>query len=151
MTAWKQYQINVRYQTSVADQLGLARAQQVRRNHHYLKIIAEVILFCSLQEISLRGHHEGKESNNKGNFFEMLQLVARHDDDVQKQIQLGPKNATYTSPDTQNAVLQVMGNMVRSYTSNAIQKVGYFSVLADETKDISKKRTAGSGGSLCQP
>ena len=33
-----------------------------------------------------------------------------------------------------------MGNMVRSYTSNAIQKVGYFSVLADETKDIISKK-----------
>jgi len=28
MTAWKQYQINARHQISVADQLGLAQAQQ---------------------------------------------------------------------------------------------------------------------------
>ena len=112
MTAWKQYQINVRHQTSVADQLGfaLARSQQIIKNRHYLKTISEIILFCSHQEISLRGHKEGKESSNSGNFLEMLQLVARHDADVQKQIQLGP----YTSPDTQNVVLQIMGDMVRS-------------------------------------
>ena len=33
-----------------------------------------------------------------------------------------------------------MGDMVRSYTSNAIHEVGYFSVLADETKDIISKK-----------
>ena len=138
MAAWKQYQSNVRHQTSVADQLGLARSQQIVKNRHYLKTIAEIILFCSHQEISLRGHNEGKESSNKGNFLEMLQLIARHDDNIQKQILLGPKNATYTSPETQNTILQI-GDMVRSNIANAVQEVGYFSILADETKDISKK------------
>jgi len=43
--------------------------------------IAEVILFCSLQEFSMR-----EKFSNKGNYVEMLQTVAQHDDDVQKQL-----------------------------------------------------------------
>ena len=51
----------------------------------------------------------------------------------------GPKNAVYTSPIVQNELLNIMGGMVQSTICCKIREAGFFSVLADETKDISKK------------
>ena len=50
----------------------------------------------------------------------------------------GPKNATYTSPEMQNFILKVLGDMVRKKICTQVKNC-YFSILADETKDVSKK------------
>ena len=96
-------------------------------------------MLCSLQEIALRGHDESTESLNKGNFREILQLVAAHDPIVQERLQRGPRNATYMSAEMQNTLLQVMGGMVRKAMCDDVREAGMFSILADESKDCSKK------------
>ncbi len=124
---------------TVADQLGNARAEQVKSNRHYIKTIAEVLLLCARQDIGLRGHRESVESLNRGNFIEILMLVAKHNDLVEHHINNNPRNAMYTSPDIQNDLLNVMGNIVRKKIASAVQNATYFSILADETKDLSKQ------------
>jgi len=42
----------------------------ISNNRHYLKIIIEVLLVCSQQEITLRGHRESLDSLNRGNFLD---------------------------------------------------------------------------------
>lgn len=51
----------------------------------------------------------------------------------------GPKNAVYTSADIQNELLDVMGAIIRSKISSSVQKAGVYSILADETKDCSRR------------
>lgn len=48
----------------------------------------------------------------------------------------GPKYATYT---LQNFILKVLGEVVHKKISTEVKNVRYFSTLADETKDVSKK------------
>ena len=50
----------------------------------------------------------------------------------------GPKNATYTSPDTQNTLLRLIASNVMGKICLSAKKAGIYSVLADETKDCSK-------------
>ena len=116
-----------------------ARKEQILRNRHYLKSVAEVILLCSCLEIALRGHDESIGSLNRGNFRDILQVVAKHDPVVQERLEQGPCNATYTSPDIQNMLLQIMGDMVRKSICDGVRQAGFFSLLADETKDASKQ------------
>ena len=66
--SWKQYKVNSYQKMSISDQLGISRAEQVTQNRHYIRILAEIILLCSHQEIALHGHREGEESINRGNF-----------------------------------------------------------------------------------
>ena len=42
--------------SAVIDMLGSARAWHVANNVHYIKMIIEVILLCSQQEVGIRGH-----------------------------------------------------------------------------------------------
>jgi len=97
-----------------------------------------VLLLCSKQEIALCGHREGSESLNRGNFLEILHLVAQHDPLVQRRLNHGPMNATSTSPDIQNEVLGVMAGLIHDKICDGVRKAGYYSILADETKDCSK-------------
>ena len=89
--------------------------------------------------VAFRGHDESKSSLNRGNFLEIFSVIAKHDPIVQDYIDKGPKNATYLSPDIQNSILQIMGKMIRGSICNEVRQAGYFSLMADETKDMSKQ------------
>ena len=92
-----------------------AGMQQIESNRYYLKMIAEILLLCSHQEIALHGHRETQTSLNRGNFLEILDLVANHDPIVHRRLTDGPRNATYTSADIQYELLNVMGSIVQKH------------------------------------
>ena len=79
VVAWSQYTLNVQQGTTISERMDSARIQQIESNRHYLKTITEILLLCSQQEIALRGHRESQTSVNRGNFLEILELVANHD------------------------------------------------------------------------
>ena len=137
MITWQQAKMYA--ETSVIDMLGHNRKKQIEKNRHYMKTIAKILLLCCRQEIALRGHDEGVASHNRGNFLEILKIVAQHDEDIQSKLLHGPKNATYLSPEMQNLVIHILADMVRSIITKEIKEATYFTILADETKDISKK------------
>ena len=124
--------------SSVADMTGPARAQHVAKNVHFMKTIAKVILLCSQQEIGLRGHNESEDSLNRGNFLEILKLVALHDNTVQDRLQQGPRNTMYTSPEIQNSLLHIMGDMVRKMICDGVQQAGFFTLMADKVRTAAK-------------
>ena len=96
-----------------------------------------MILKCVHQEIALSGHRESCDALNRGNFIEiqLVALVAAHDSIVQERLQNGPWNAVYTSPEIQNALLHIMGEMVREMMCTEVKDAGVYSILADKTKD----------------
>ena len=96
VVAWEQFKATSKT-GSFAEQLGSHRAEQIKKNRHYIKTVAEVLLIYSRQEIFFRGHDESSESLNKGNFKEILSLVAKHDPVVAEIFFHGPRNALYSS------------------------------------------------------
>ena len=135
--SWKEFTKNVERGTSVVNQIDSLHKQEVKKNRHYMKSICQVLLLCARQELSLRGHDESSQSINKGNFHELLSLLAAHDPIVLERMN-GPNNATYTSPEIQNSLLNIMGRMVQDKISKEVRDAVFYSILVDETKDISK-------------
>jgi hypothetical protein len=74
--------------------------------------IADVLLLCSKQEIAFHGHDESSSSLSKGNFLEILNLVAKHDKVIEDKLLNGPRNAKYTYHTIQN-IVSIMANLVR--------------------------------------
>ena len=72
---------------------------------------------------------------NKGNFLELLHLIAHHDPVVKHRLENGPKNAMYTSPEIQNSILHIMAGQKICL---AVEQAGVYSIMADESKDRSK-------------
>ena len=140
MASWNSYMMIMNERgTSIANQLQNSRHELVKSNQHYIKSLCDIIVFCAKQDLPLRGHRESDDSLNQGNFLEMLNLLAKHDQTIKEKLQSLPNNASYKSPEIQNTLLQVMGNLVRKAVCREIQKASIFSILVDETKDCSKK------------
>ena len=51
----------------------------------------------------------------------------------------GHEMPAYLSPEVQNMLLHVMGDMLRKLISDSVRQAGFFSLHADESKDTSKK------------
>ena len=86
--------------------------EEVRQNRVTLKILSEAVLYLSKQELSFRGHDESSVSLNKGNYRELLELIAKFDPQFERRLhgrlenlQRGPEGVgTFTgvSSDIQN-------------------------------------------------
>ena len=136
MQSWNQHKQNKRLGISIENYLDPTRCKQIYNNRHYLKSVGETLLLTCHLEIVFRGNDESKSSLNRGIF---LTVIAKHDPIVQDYIDKGPKNTTYLSPDIQNSTLQIMDKMIRGSICDEVQQAGYFSLMADETKDLSKQ------------
>ena len=84
--SWKEFTKNTTKHTSIADRLDSLRQQEIKNNRHYVKCICEILLLCARQELALRGHDESIESKDRGNFLEILNVVAAHDDVVKEKL-----------------------------------------------------------------
>ena len=139
MANWAQFKIVQASGASVVNQLDAARRQQIKENRYYIQCIVEVLLVCAKQEIALRGHNESADSQNPGNFRAILKLVASHDKSLMQRLESNPGNASYLSPDIQNELLEIMSSIVKSQICQEVNQAGFFTLLCDETKDISKQ------------
>ncbi|CAN6725893.1 unnamed protein product [Malus baccata var. baccata] len=100
----------------------------------------DCIRFLLRQGLAFRGHDESEDSSNKGNFLELLKFLADHNEGIKDVVfKNAPENLKLTSPDIQKDLVYAAA----CETTNAIMfDIGddaFFSVLVDESRDISVK------------
>ena len=130
------FQVTIINDTSIINQIEKGR---VKANRQYVKYLMEVLLCCAQQGIALRGHREVDQSTNTGNYLNFLKLHSRHIDLLRDRLESGAKNATLLGHDYQNSMLAVLGGSVLDDISSEVRAARYYTVIVDETKDISKK------------
>ena len=116
----------------MVEKLGSNRAQLISKNRHYrhyIRSVAEVLLLCSKQEISLRGHDESDGSLNKGNFLEILGVIAKHDPIVDDRLFHG-----LSTPHLPFRIISLMANLVRKKICSSVQKAHFYSLMVDKDK-----------------
>ena len=140
--SWKAYQSTVTSNSSVAIYLDRGRIKTIEENRAYVKAILECILYCCQQGLPLRGHRElidtEDSSINTGNFRSLVVLQSRSNNIVRQRLTSGPKNASWLGHDMQNTLIQLLADAVRKMIHDEISGAQYFTLIADETKDISK-------------
>lgn len=137
MLAWKNFETEQKQQESLMSKMSQEHKKQIEENRCYIKSVAEVLLLTATQNIAQRGHRETVESNNRGNFLAILELLGNHDTVVRKKLKTG--NAKYTSHQIQNEMLDTLAEMVRSTIISEVKESQVFALMADETKDAKKK------------
>ncbi|XP_011407407.1 PREDICTED: zinc finger MYM-type protein 1-like [Amphimedon queenslandica] len=137
--AWADFENNQQSQHSIRSTLSQAWKDQIQNNRHYLMTIVQILLYCAFQEIALRGHREGEDSQNRGNFLKLIDLVSRHDSVVKNKIHDGPKNAIYTSHGIQDELLALLAKKVLHKICQAVKEAGFYSIIVDESRDSSKQ------------
>ncbi|KAK4573404.1 hypothetical protein RGQ29_031388 [Quercus rubra] len=103
-----------------------------------LNAIVDCIRFLLCRGLAFRGHDESQGSSDKGNFLELVQFLGDHNESINEVLQIAPKNCKLTHPEIQKDIV----NAIASETSKVIIKDldnGFFSILVDESRDISVK------------
>ena len=79
------------------------------------------------------------DSLNRGNFIELIQLLASYNDKIASVVlQNAPSNASYTSSQIQKEILSIISSKVKKAIREEIG-VAIFCILVDEARDESKK------------
>ncbi|XP_052620868.1 uncharacterized protein LOC111892149 [Lactuca sativa] len=106
------------------------------KNCAFLK---HIVRWLTFQACALRGHDESPNSKNRGNFLQLLKLLASYNDEVANVIlENAPYNSKYTSGDIQKEILSIIANKVRKHIRSEVGD-SYFCVMVDESRDESKK------------
>ncbi|PNX89445.1 repressor of the inhibitor of the protein kinase-like protein [Trifolium pratense] len=113
--------------------------QQILSNRLRLKTTIDAVRWLTFQACPFRGHDESLTSRNRGNFLEMIKILADYNKDVKEVVlENAPKNAKYTSPDIQKDILRVIAMKVQKEIREEIGN-SKFCLLVDEARDESKK------------
>jgi len=127
--------------TSSGNIIGLIdknHCKVVSDNRNYLKNILETLLYCAKQGIAIRGHEEDSKSLNKGNFIELLTIRAKDNNLIQQYYLDKEKSFNYVHHSYLNMFLTYMSDYVLKSIVSEIMSAGIFSILIDETQDLSR-------------
>ena len=140
--SWRDYQSTITTDSSIANQLLSSRREQIKENRQYVLHLMEALLYCAQQGIALRGHREVEDSEtaiNVGNYRSLINLQSRHIDMLRHRLERGPRNASLLGHEYQNAMLKVLADSVLESIVEEVKAARYFTIIVDETKDVSKK------------
>ena len=108
---------------------------QLENNRYYIKSIAEVIQFLVVNELSLRGTFCTEMEKERNLFTNLFEYTMKKDNKLQSIACMIPGNASYTFPEIQNEIIQIMAKIVQDQISKEIQNSNAYSILADSTRD----------------
>uniref|UniRef100_A0ABD2XBT5 HAT C-terminal dimerisation domain-containing protein n=1 Tax=Trichogramma kaykai TaxID=54128 RepID=A0ABD2XBT5_9HYME len=85
----------------------------------------------------LRGHDESADSNEKGLFLEVVDLLKRYDVEFKEYLDNAPKNCTYLSNRIQNDILTALRNVILQLIREELEGQSV-ALTADETSDVGR-------------
>ena len=119
---WCNFKESVRSGSIIAKMQAISR-QDILDNRHFIKTVTQAVVLCSVQDLGLRGHREGRLDaseldfscgvRNRGNFIEIMSSYAVHDPVVRRKLMSGPSNALYTHHSIQDQLLSLLSKSVR--------------------------------------
>ena len=107
--------------------------------------IVKTLILCGRQNIPIRGHldnsilnlNEDQSNKNLGNFNSLLLFrIESGDLTLKEHLEKSSRNSIYTTNTSQNQLLSICGDVIKKQVLQEI-KGAYFTILADETSDIS--------------
>ncbi|XP_060855554.1 zinc finger MYM-type protein 1-like [Metopolophium dirhodum] len=105
----------------------------LEQNRKIISSIISNVLFCGTHDLPFRG-----KGQNEVVFYDLIQMrIEAGDQYLQNHIEKGKRNAIYTSPQIQNEIINISGTVIKDCIINDVKKAVAFSIMADETADIS--------------
>ncbi|CAH1108118.1 unnamed protein product [Psylliodes chrysocephalus] len=139
-------------QVSIENMLDQKRKLQILVNRERLKPIIEAVILLGRQNIAFRSHRDDgfslrdkTETNkttedsavNRGNFKAILEYRAKGDPILKNYLLTAAARSTYISKTVQNDIILTIGEEITGILTEKIGKAKFFSIIFDETTDIS--------------
>lgn len=130
---------------SVDKQIDIGRKKEIIQNRKNIIPVIEAIILCGRQNMALRGHRDSgnifkacsdDKQNNDGNFRAILRYRAQGDSDMRSYLE-SSGTIKYTSSTSQNEIIDSCNKLLLNKIVSRVNEVKCFSVLADETADVS--------------
>jgi len=138
MERWNDF-ILIQNQTknSFANTLNIARSQDITDNRKHVYYLLKVTHFLAKHGLAFRGHYENCNSNNRGNFIELLDMFVDGDDVL--KVKFSSRYGHYTSPEYQNDLIHILAYCTRKQIIKNMSNFNVFTIMVVETKDALKK------------
>ncbi|XP_026821268.1 zinc finger MYM-type protein 1-like [Rhopalosiphum maidis] len=111
--------------------------KQVDINRKILARLIDVVCFLGKQELAFRGHRENEGSLNKGNYCEILDLLAKEEQFIRERF--CTNSVKGTSHDIQNDLIHCVTTVLNSHILKELKITNFKSIQADETTDIEER------------
>lgn len=136
--------LNKHYSKPVDELLSETAMVNKKNNSHLLLVIIETIRYLARQNLPLRGLTVAQTAANPvsepdSNLWQALLLQAGRDPSLGQLLKM---KQTFTSPQVQNELLSLMSNSVLRTIVREIETAKWFSIMVDETTDISNQEQA---------
>ena len=134
MASWKEKEMQCNTGSVIST---MVNSHQLAQNRLYVSAIVDIIEFLVSNELPLRGEVDsvdGRDEAGSGLFLSLFDYTLRQNQELAKAFSTIPKNATYTSHDIQNHIIELMSMIV---TEQIVKDVGesWFTLKVDGTKD----------------
>lgn len=96
-------------------------------------------MFCSKNNLALRGHSENILDSKKGIFLDLIEFISHYYPILEehlKSLNVGKSKISYFSPTIQNEFIDLMGKSVKTKILENIKKSKYYAILFDSTPDF---------------
>ncbi|XP_042056443.1 zinc finger MYM-type protein 1-like [Salvia splendens] len=138
--AYEKY-VNLRDGKKKSILVSLDNVSDVINNEYNVRLKASISCLRYLlgQGMAFRGHREGEDSLNRGNFLELLKWLKAHNEVISKvTLENAPENCQLTSPTIQKDIINCCA---KETMKRIVDDLGddYFAILADESSDVSQK------------
>ena len=126
--------------SSIEDHIRQTNKEEVLRNRYIIRSLAEAVLFCGRQCISLRDDSTADAGNNRGNFLALVDFAVKSGNRILgDHLESAARNAIYTSKTTQNEIIECIGEHLRDKILKDIKAAKWYSILCDEVVDVGNK------------
>ncbi|CAF1107795.1 unnamed protein product [Brachionus calyciflorus] len=134
MERWESRKLN---KPKCIDLINSQYSKNIAENRQNLTKIIEIVKYLAKQGLAFRGHDECENSNNMGNFKELIDWYSSRDRSFKSFIE-NSKKANYCSKTTQNELIGILSDQVLKTLVDKVNGNTFYSLIIDETTDISK-------------
>lgn len=114
---------------------------QVKKNLELFNRLIKITCFLGKQELAFRGHKEGEDSSNRGNYVELAHLLKEYDPVMAKNLErpANSKTPSFTgmSNHVQNDLIECVASEVQNEIVKELSECQFAAVLVDESSDCS--------------
>ncbi|XP_022171793.1 uncharacterized protein LOC111034753, partial [Myzus persicae] len=126
---------------TVLEQIDTGYNRVIENNRKKIIPIIKTLIYCGTHDIAIRG-----KCSDEGNFIDLLKFrVDSGDTILMNHFETCTTKTKYVSHRIQNEIISICGDVIRNDIISCINDSYVFSLLADETSDISGKEQLSIG------